>query len=162
MSWLTKPKEKNETANNANVNPYVENFQKFIDAQNSKTHFNFNRIMDDSSIGSLLNPGNKATKTRKPAVAMAPGVNLGKQTNNKEATVDNDSISDISSKGSTAKTIYNRIDANENKLNAIGNLLERLMVKLDNPHAGNDQDETRNLTTGDQNETPSLEKGPSL
>ena len=93
---------------------------------------------------------------------MAAGVNLGKQINNKEATVDNDSIRDISSKGNTAKTIYSRIDANKNKLNAIGSLLERLVVKLDNPQASNNQNETRNLTTGDQNETPSLEKGPSL
>ena len=65
MSWLIEPKEKNKTENNANVNPDVVNFQKFINAQNSKTHFDFDRIMDDSSIGSLLNPSNKATKRKK-------------------------------------------------------------------------------------------------
>ena len=55
----------------------AENFKKFLEA-NSESHFDFNKIMDDSSISSLLNTGNGPTRAA-TAVSYAPGVNLDNQ-----------------------------------------------------------------------------------
>ena len=52
LSWLIEtPLKGMEQKEPQDVN--VENFKKFLET-NSKSHFDFNRIMDDSSIGSLL------------------------------------------------------------------------------------------------------------
>ena len=102
MSWLIKtvPKEdKPQEPMEANA----DNFKKFLEA-NNKSQFDFNKIMDDSSIGSLLHTGNGPTRAT-TAVSYAPGVNLDDQVKNGPPRIskDSDSISDLSSKGSTEK-----------------------------------------------------------
>ena len=73
---------------------------------------------------------------------------------------DSDSISDLSSKGSTAKSIFHRIKSNKNQMKHIGSMLETLMNRLD--CAGNDQNGPRKPNNGGQSEPPPAEEGPSL
>ena len=60
-----------------------------------------------------------------------------------------------------AKTLYHRIDSNEQKLNRIGILLENLMMTIGDKN-GTNQNRTGNPTDGSHGETPSVERGQAL
>ena len=134
-----------------------------METKNEASHFDFGRIMDDSSVGSMLNPNNKTKGREQQAIVMEPGVHLEEQMNEKprKNSGDNNSVSNLSSKGSTTRTIYNRIDSNEQKLNQIGRLLENLMKSIETKQDAN-QDRTGNPTSDSQEVNPSSEKGDAL
>ena len=160
ISWLIETPEKSKVEKvPQDVN--AENFKKFLEA-NNKSHFDFNRIMDDSSIGSLLNASNGPRAKAASAISYAPGVNLDEQAKRGLPRVsnDSDSISDLSSKGSTAKSIFTRIDSNEQKLEKIGNLLETLMKNLENK--GDNHDRPREPASCSQGTTSPAREGRSL
>ena len=117
----------------------AENFKKFLEA-NNKLHFDFNKIMDDSSVGSLLNASKRPNDNTTTVISYAPGVNLDEQVKSglPKVSKDSDSISNLSSKGSTVKLIVTRINYNEQQMKKIGSLLQSLMNKLDdgNNHIG--------------------------
>lgn len=113
MTWLIKTSEKGKEPKLL-LDGNAKNFKKFLEA-NSKSHFDFNKIMDDSSVGSLFNANNEPSVQPTAAILLDPGINLGKQANSSSARIsnNNDSISDISSKGSTVKSIFHRIKSNK-------------------------------------------------
>ena len=118
--------------------------------------------MDDSSIGSLLNASNGPRAKAASAISYAPGVNLDEQAKRglPRVSKDSDSISDLSSKGSTAKSIFTRIDSNEQKLEKIGNLLETLMKNLENK--GGNHNRPREPASCSQRTTSPAREGRSL
>ena len=73
---------------------------------------------------------------------------------------DSNSISDLSSKGSTAKSIFTRIDDNKKQMKNIGSMLETLMNRLENNGIG--QTGLGQSGHDSQGVTPSPEKGHSL
>ena len=133
-----------------------------MEAKDEASHFDFGRIMDDSSVGLMPNTNNRA-KERVRTVSMAMGINLEDQMNKKPRKIsgDNDSLSDLSNKGSTTRTIYSRIDSNKQKLNQIGSLLEKLMKLLDKKQDVN-QDRIGSPNSDSQDMNPSYKKGDSL
>ena len=164
MSWLIKTDEKMGNEDEAGTqDENLKNFKKFLEAKNEASHFDFGRIMDDLSVGSMLNPNNKTKGREQQAIVMEPGVNLEDQMNEKprKSSGENDSVSDLSSKGSTTRTIYSRIDSNEQKLNQIGRLLENLMILIEKKQDVN-QDRTGNPTSDSQDVNPSSKKGDAL
>ena len=54
MTWLIETKESKGEMSKEVEN--MENFQKNLDEKNNRSHFDFNKIMEDSSVASLLNP----------------------------------------------------------------------------------------------------------
>ena len=118
--------------------------------------------MDDSLVGSLLNPKNGPPNNNTATFSYAPGVKIDEQVKNGPPKIsrDSDSISDLSSKGSTVKSIFTRINDNKKQMKHIGNILETLMNRLEN----NGISQTRLGQSGhdSQSVTPSPEKGHSL
>ena len=157
-----EPEKKNEKKQSPE-DENLANFQNFLQAQNAKSKLDLGRIMDDTSVGSLLNPNNNPAR-KTAAIATAPGVNLDDKIRhdaqpNKQK--ESDSIIDLSSKGSTTKSIFNQIDSNEQKLSHIENLLETFMKNLDTNDDTN-QDRSRKPASGSHKEPPPPAEGPSL
>ena len=59
----------------------MKKIKKFLEA-NNKSHFDFNKIMDDLLVGSLLNPKNGPPNNNTATFSYAPGVKIDKQAKN--------------------------------------------------------------------------------